>query len=158
MKKRLQRGAPKFRWKPLPPPQCIAHETQFWTQPNITLQFSQLTQPIRLRQLPPYTAYGVPPPQEVQEDPDVGSGVIVYETTLYLAQWFASQPDLLGQLRGSNILELGSGTGALGISLNMLRTHTLAEESKAEETGRMVLTDHGGTILGLLEANAEVSN
>jgi len=84
---------------------------------------------------------------EARAQADAGSGTIVWDAALHLAHWIHAEPSL--RVRGP-ILELGAGTGALGLAVQKI----LAQQ--AEGDARAVLTD-GGKVLELLQKNVQAN-
>lgn len=79
---------------------------------------------------------------ELRAQAEAGSGTIVWDAALHLAHWIHASP--AERVRGP-ILELGAGTGALGLAVQKIL-------SLAGGDPRAVLTD-GGKVLELLQKN-----
>ena len=82
---------------------------------------------------------------ELRAQAEAGSGTIVWDAALHLAHWIHASPSQ--RVRGP-ILELGAGTGALGLSVQKI----LALQAGGAADPRAVLTD-GGKVLELLQKN-----
>ena len=86
--------------------------------------------------------------QKSSQSFDLGTGTVVWDAGKVLAKYLETQPPSLGQQNQKRILELGAGTGVVGICLAsyyIQRNTTLPKQ--------VVLTDLP-QILGLIETNA----
>lgn len=150
----LQRGAPPPR-KLLAKPSCLEGVDRPWMQDQLTLKFeegphaaSAVGPPmfeLRVRQ---WTGMHFPVEGEA-EQPDAGSGAILWDAALHLVHYLHSikhyrpHPDHAG----GAILELGAGTGVLGLGVEKIAAmHATGTQVP------VVLTDEG-PVLDLLRQN-----
>lgn len=137
----LQRGAPPPR-PLLPTPACLQHIDRPWMNPHLTLDFNSAGSAPDFRlEIDQWTGIEFASDDAADGGPveEAGSGTIVWDAALHLVHHLQDTGLPTGT---GTILELGSGTGALGLGVDKL-------------TGgarRVVLTDEG-PVLRLLRAN-----
>jgi hypothetical protein len=95
-----------------------------------------------------YPAEGEP------EQPDAGSGAIVWDAALHLLHYLHSVKHCRPAHAGGAILELGAGTGVLGLGAEKIASMFAAGGSA--EPVKLVLTDEG-PVLDLLKQNAALN-
>ena len=108
---------------------------------------------------PEWTAEQLAVEAELAAQADAGSGAIAWDAGVHLAHWVHALPQAALRHFGP-VLELGSGTGALGLAVEaMLRASPSATQATAPEAAhnQVVLTD-GGKVMELLQQNAKANN